>query len=61
MLGGTTSRLVDRQSFGFAGDVVTRSGIFLVLHETDALRLTVPASTTGQCYVSGALLSGDPT
>lgn len=66
LLAGVTARSVWSSSVaaGYTGPVFWGAGAgdlpWLVLEETDLLRLTVPAGVTAQCYVSGALLDGDP-
>lgn len=66
LLSGVTARSVWRRTVGS-----TETGVmyplnvadgspWIVLLETDTLRLTVPSNVTAQCYASGALLDGDP-
>lgn len=66
LLLGVTSRTLWHSSIAaaYVGPVYWGAGggdtPWVVLQETDVLRLTIPAALTAQCYASGALLDGDP-
>lgn len=66
LLSGVTSRTIWRTTVGPASTGVLYpvttgdASPWVVLQETDVLRLTVPAGLTVQCYASGTLLEGDP-